>query len=423
MIRGGRPSWLLAAYAVVGLFVIARIVVVGLSDFFAPPLPGSPTGHADEARTWVHRNAAAWRERAGDSSLSEAARNEARRQSLLLNPTAGDLLGQMMPSEPGRGEDAAAAAARIALALQLRPADAQLAVNAARFYLSQQRLDESVRLWNTALSLDVTLGSQLFPVLLAVLEDASLRAQLTPVVASQPKWWQTFFRYVADNAVSVANLRELLRMTRVVRAATDEERGLVVQRLQRENLWGDAYVEWLNQQSSEVINQVGLLYNGDFSHVPVQQPGFDWRFVDLAGVKISVEPTYGTAGKGALHLLFRGDHPVQDYVAQYLVLSPGRYRFDGRFRIDSLKGSEGVIWQLQCVGEFAERTRLTDRLLGIAEWQKFSGEFVVPAAGCFAQRLALRAVAEAGSPMPLRGDLWFDDLTIQHSEPRRNATH
>lgn len=418
---GGRRPWLLVAYVAVALFVTSRIVAMGLSDFYVPPLPELPSGHADEALAWGQRNAAAWRARAGNPSLSDAARNEARRQSLLLNPTAGDLLAQLAPSEQAQGE-AAATATRIALALRLRPADAQLAVTAARYYLSQQRLDESLRLWNTALSLDVTLGSQLFPVLLAVLEDASLRAQLTPVVASQPTWWQPFFRYVAENAVSVANLRELLRMTRVVRAVTDEERGLVVRRLQRENLWGDAYVEWLNQQPPEAIDRVGLLYNGDFSHVPIQQPGFDWRFVEQAGVKIAVEPTYGTAGKGALHVLFRGDHGVQDYVAQYLVLGPGRYRFSGRFRIDSLTGNEGVIWQLQCVGEQAQRTTLTDRLLGIAEWQTFSAEFVVPTAGCAAQRIALRAIAEAGSPVQLRGDLWFDDLAIQRSGFQRNGT-
>lgn len=418
MRSGGRKSWLLAAYVVVAIFIVSRIVAVGLSDFYSPRLPELPSDQADEARAWDQRNASAWRERAANPSLADAVRNEARRQSLLHNPTAGDLLAQIAPPQ---GEDAAAAT-RIALALKLRPADAQLAVDAARYYLSQQRLDESLRLWNTALSLDVTLGSQLFPVLLAVLEDASLRAQLTPVVASQPKWWQPFFRYVAENAFSVANLRELLRMTRAVRPASDEERGLVVQRLQRENLWGDAYVEWLNQQPTEALERVGLLYNGDFSQLPVQQPGFDWRFADLGGVKIAIESTYGTGGKGALHLVFRGDHPITDYVAQYLVLSPGRYRLDGRFRIDSLTGNEGVIWQLQCVGEFAQRTTLTERLLGLAEWQKFSAEFVVPAAGCAAQRLALRAVAEVGSAIQLRGDLWFDDLTIQRSESRRSGS-
>lgn len=418
---GGHKPWLLAAYIVVALFVILRIVAVGVSDFYAPSLPELPRDHAEDANAWDPRNASAWRERAANQSLPDAVRNEARRESLLLNPTAGDLLAQFAPTKPTSGEDVSAAT-RIALALQLRPADAQLAVEAARYYLSQQRLDESLRLWNTALSLDVTLGPQLFPVLLAVLEDAALRAQLTPVVVSQPNWWQPFFRYVAVNALSVANLRELLRMTRAVRAVTDEERGLVVQRLQRENLWGDAYVEWLNQQPTAAIDRVGLLYNGDFSQWPAQQPGFDWRFVDLAGVKIAIESTYGTGGKGALHLVFRGDHPITDYVAQYLLLSPGRYRFDGRFRIDSLTGNEGVIWQLQCVGEFTQRTTLTERLLGLAEWQKFSAEFVVPAAGCAAQRLALRAVAEAGSAIQLRGDLWFDDLAIQRSESRRSAS-
>jgi hypothetical protein len=112
----------------------------------------------------------------------------------------------------------------------------------------------------------------------------------------------------------------------------------------------------------------------------------------------------------------------RDSRSQYLVLAPGKYRFEGRGRADGLDTWIGIQWGLYCLqadGNPGRRLATSDRFRGTSDWVDFHDDFVVPK-DCQVQMLRFElAGAKQDLVTPenvvtrINGNVWFDDFRVR----------
>ena len=196
-----------------------------------------------------------------------------------------------------------------------------------------------------------SLREQIFPDLLKLAEDPATREIAHAKLLKQRiTWWPQFFNHAAAKATSVETLRALFQMQADgPNAVTTEGLRAYLQRLQRENLWIESYLVWLNNLRKDQLNAIGNLFNGGFEE-EISNLGFDWIVTPASQVVVDTASTYGATGHKALRVVFRGPRIQFQHVHQYLMLDPGAYSLHGRVRPDNLETSEGIQWSIYCVG-------------------------------------------------------------------------
>ena len=157
-----------------------------------------------------------------------------------------------------------------------------------------------------------SLRDELFPVLLNLAEDPATREIAHAKLLKQRiTWWPQFFNYAAAKATNVETLRTLFQMqTGGPNAVTTKGLQAYLQRLQRENLWIESYLVWLNHLRKDQLNAVGNLFNGGFEE-EISNLGFDWIVTPASQVVVDTATTYGATGHKALTRRVQGTaHPV-----------------------------------------------------------------------------------------------------------------
>ena len=199
-----------------------------------------------------------------------------------------------------------------------------------------------------------------------------------------------------------------------------DERRCLIERLQRDGQWTDAYQTWLNGLPLEQRQRLGYVFNGGFE-LPLSNAGFDWRIPVQDGAVVTAEPGDGVAGRHALTVSFVQQRYAGPPVFQHLMLVPGRYRLEGRARSE-LDAWLGLQWGLYCQERAGRATRQlahTESFVGSPRWREFGRDFAVPA-NCPIQLLRLElANPKPGANAPgsvairLNGKVWFDDLRVR----------
>ncbi|MFO1433609.1 MAG: hypothetical protein U1F76_26520 [Candidatus Competibacteraceae bacterium] len=386
-----------------------RMIVLDLAAFYAEQR--TPQA-ALTALAWDSEQPTALADRA--YALPATASTEAEtllRQALYQNPADANLYLALADLQQRKGK-MEQAAPLVTLASELAPMNAGVQLRAADFWLKQGQLQKALTGINVALSLRPSLGVDLYPSLLKLVEEPRARPLLASFYRNPPPWWLDFFRYTAVNAGSLEPLRALYReqLKQGGKPAAGQQQ-IYLTRLQQEGQWLELYFNWLNTLQPEQLKALGYLYNGDFE-LPFSQQGFDWQAPRVNGVIVETVPTYGSSGKKALHIQFQGLRVAFSHLYQYLLLEPGRYRLQGRSRVDSLQTERGVQWNLSCIGRDSRPLGSSERFLGTTEWQPFAIEFTVPVNGCRVQRLQLVLLGRALLDFEAQGSIWFDDMTI-----------
>ena len=258
-----------------------------------------------------------------------------------------------------------------------------------------------------------SLREQIFPVLLNLAEDPATREIAHAKLLKQRiTWWPQFFNYAAAKATNIETLRALFQMqTGGPNAVTTEGLRAYLQRLQRENLWIESYLVWLNHLRKDQLNAVGNLFNGGFEE-EISNLGFDWIVTPASQVVVDTATTYGATGHKALRVVFRGPRIQFQHVHQYLMLDPGTYALHGRVRPENLEDIRGpamvhlLRWQHNSAHAHSERFTGTDH------WQHFTVQFQIPVQGCTVQMLRLELAGRSALDFEAKGVIWFDDLSI-----------
>jgi hypothetical protein len=325
---------------------------------------------------------------------------------------ARELEGQGKPGDARAAMDGA---------VRLAPANRDVLLEAAAQALRAGDEPQALAILRSVVDLYPGAHAIVWPVYVAGLDSGRHDAFFAAAASENPGWWREFFGTACEKAANVAAVERVFAVRAVAGTAGDDERRCLIARLQRENRWTNAYQAWLNSLPPAQRQRIGYVFNGDFE-LPLSNLGFDWTIPPQDGVIVETLPAAGATGRRALRVEFVnkrwGGPPVQ----QYLMLTPGRYRFEGRGRADRLDTWLGVQWGLYCVprpgGEPRQLAR-SDRLRGTSEWEVFRQEFTVPA-DCAVQVLRLELAnprADAETPgnvaARLRGAVWYDDFRVR----------
>ena len=103
-------------------------------------------------------------------------------------------------------------------------------------------------------------------------------------------------------------------------------------------------------------------------------------------------------------------------VTQLVMLSPGSYRFEGKYK-GNLIGRRGLQWRIVCAAGGSTPIGESQMVSGAAlTWKTFEFSFTVPKTECRAQYVRLAFGARSASERFVSGSIWYDELQIRRTE-------
>jgi hypothetical protein len=275
----------------------------------------------------------------------------------------------------------------------------------------------SVRYADTLLRTRPQVIAHAMPVLSRIAENKEASGELKKLLAGNPPWRLQFLTYLPQSISDARTPLDLLlslRDTVTPPTAADLQGYLTF--LIGHKFHELAYYTWLQFLPPEQLTKVGLLFNGDFEITPSGLP-FDWVITPGADVTVDIAAIPEADAGRALFVEF--GHGRVDFrgVKQLLMLSPGTYQFQGKYRGDII-GRRGLQWRIVCAGG---ATPIGEGLMvtGAAPtWKDFEFTFTVPGAGsdCRAQYVRLDLDARSASEQFVSGSIWYDELRITRGE-------
>lgn len=400
----------IAALAALAAFGAWRIVSLNLAEHYAARGDVESAGRALE---WVPGHPRASEIVARSLLASEPAKAaELLRTALPANPMRGMTYALLGAAHNAQGRHEAAGAA-LEAAVRLAPELVSVRLIAAADALARNDLPALLQHWSVALSRRTALHNEIFPALAALVANPETHPAFRQLLDKRVPWWPAFVRFAADRQESPAPMLAAYELSLDSPANRLEGKQLnpVITRLQRDKLWLDARLAWMDTLAPERLEGMGNIFNGDFEQ-PISDVGYDWQRSRASHIVIDTAPTAGAGGDRALFVLFRGPRVRFQHLQQYLSLPPGRYTLRGRARLDDLQTTRGLTWNLSCIGQTERPIARSEPFVGRSPWRSFEMPVSVPPDDCPAQRLRLQLDGRVALDFDARGQAWFDDLRI-----------
>lgn len=333
------------------------------------------------------------------------------KSAVRLNPTDGPNFAAIARLHEAAG-DIKAAEQAIETAAQMAPQRVDVQYEVGSFWMRRGDVARAMKHMNVVLTYGGSMRRELFPNLLKFAEDPATRQVTFSGVLQEPLvWWTDFFTFAASNATNIDTLRALSDM-QANGPNPMPPAGLraYLERLQKEGLWIDAYITWLNSLRQDQLNAIGNLFNGDFE-TEISNRGFDWIITPASQAIVETAPTHGASGNKALRVLFRGPRIQFQNLRQHLMLDPGNYLFRGRVRPQRLEATEGVRWSIYCHGQTTPLVS-SETFIGTDHWKHFSVPVEIPRHDCPVQTIRLELAGRSTLDFEAKGVIWFDDLSL-----------
>ncbi len=327
-----------------------------------------------------------------------------------LEARAFRLLGDVAPE--GSGEPFMRAALRRSLS------ESRAAYSLMKTSFVKQKYADAARYADILLRSQPNMMKSVAPYLVRMAETEDASADVIRLLTTHPPWRAAFFIEafsLVTNAGTPLRLMLPLKSTRF--PATQYEVKSYLHRLMGARLYDFAYFVWDQNLTGEERNESGLLFNGDFNHVPTI-PFFDWTIGSGTGVTIQIAPLPDDPRRRGLGLAYGPGRADPHNVTEYIKLVPGPYRMTGSYRGD-LAGRGGLRWRVLCaagdvLGESAALLGGGAAALGSSyDWKQFQFSFVTPEKDCRVQYAMLDLAARSTSEWTMSGSLWFTDLKIE----------
>jgi hypothetical protein len=325
-----------------------------------------------------------------------------------LNAQALRLLGQIadVTGEDGQAERFMNAATR-------RSMQESIAVA----WLTQKNYDRqdysaSLRYADILLRTRPQLIMPLMPLLAAMAESKDGNAALKQVLAANPPWRNQFLAYLPANISDARTPLDLLLSLKNTSTppGIGDIRGYIDFLVARK-FYELAYYSWLQFLPREELGNAGHLFNGNFELAPSGLP-FDWIIASGSGVRADIVEQPDQRGNRALFLEF--SHGRVDFrgVKQLVMLGPGRYQFQGKYK-GNIISRRGLVWRIACANESTTTIGESVMVTGVAStWKDFEFSFDVPKTNCRAQNVWLALDARSESEQFISGSIWYDELRI-----------
>lgn len=339
-------------------------------------------------------------------------------RAVRVDPTYGlpyALLGALWE----KAGDERRARSAIDAAVAFAPAKVEVRLIAAGFELGRNDLAAALRHSSVALTRRGSLRAAMFPELLRIADEPANRAAFAALLGEPVPWWPAFVAFAANKGERLETVMALHALSEASAANSLQGHGLaaVLRRLQREGLWLEARLAWMNALPLEQLEGMGNVFNGGFEQ-PLSGVGFDWVSAKAGHVLAEPLPTPGATGAAALNVVFRGPRVRYRHLSQHLMLEPGSYVLRGRVRPDGLEAEPGLAWTVACVGARERELGATEYFSGRSTWRKFETTFTVPATECAAQVLRLQLGGRVALDFDAHGPIWFDDIVIERLDAR-----
>lgn len=335
-------------------------------------------------------------------------------KTLSVDPTNGRAMAMLVRANGDRNSPDYLEQA-VSLSPRLWSAHSYVHSALADYWAQKGEVEKVLAQWDLLITRHRSLYKPIFPVLNTYANAEETRYLLTPYVSKPAKWWSDFFIYMVNNKAPLPVIQHFYQL----RAETnvpleDNERKVYVSRLQKAKLWKLAYSTWIGGLDKNQFSLIGSIYDGGFES-DSHNTGFDWYFSQSKQAKVTLGKTRGISGKRALHVVFNKRKSINfRHVWQRLLLIPGKqYEVSMRTRVDSLKNTAGLVWQVSCADETSVELARSEALTGRRKWDDLSFEFTVPEQGCDSQIIRLKSASKYHHEQFYKGSIWFDDIKVK----------
>lgn len=258
---------------------------------------------------------------------------------------------------------------------------------------------------------NTALMSLTLPVLGQLAEEPSVQNELVKALERNPPWRAALFssitRYTRDIRTPLVLMQA---MNRTGNPPSATERYLYMRFLIANEQHELAYYTWLQFMTSNELQKVALLRNGDFED-PVSENPFDWQ-IPRSGATVARASCPGAPKAQCLYADFGPSRLSGNLVTQFVVLPPGRFKLTGKYR-GEIKARRGLVWQISCnTGTTAKIGETSQILVRTFQWRSFEMAFEVPPTDCPTQVVSLALAARSPSEQIASGTMLFDDLVL-----------
>ena len=254
-------------------------------------------------------------------------------------------------------------------------------------------------------------SAQIYAVLGALAQRQDGLQALVALLACDPPWRHNFLNFAsADKTYPDTVYRIFADMRKAhVAIADDEVRSYLKNLIEQKNI-RQAYFVWLDLLNEKQLQNVKLLYDGDFS-VPSQNQFFDWTVNAVPNMRVSEVARVGGQGEQSLMVDFTTARPSSNMIEQYLMLASGNFSLHGEVNAKNLHAVSGFQWQIRCEEKtFAEATLASSN--SGQGWETIETEFVIPAQDCNYQKLVLRMAQPLTGQQTVSGQIYFDKMRV-----------
>jgi hypothetical protein len=274
----------------------------------------------------------------------------------------------------------------------------------------------AVRYGDVLLRTRPQLLNSVVPIFGEVAEAGEGGGELKAFLAKTPPWRSDFLNSFPSSITDARTPLDFFLSLKdsTVPPSSAELRGYL-NFLVRHKFYELAYYTWFQFLSPEEQRMAKLLFNGGFELQPSGLP-FDWTLSKGSGSTIKIAARPDAKGGQALVMQFGPGRVEFPGVSQLLFLPPGRYHFQGEYKIEMISAL-GLQWRITCASGAKQLIGESDSLSGIdPRWREFQVSFDVPPTECPAQNLRLVSGARSASEKFMSGSAWYDNLEIMRSD-------
>jgi hypothetical protein len=333
-------------------------------------------------------------------------------QSVALDPTHGQVASLLAFLYDQKAHDKADLAFR--KANQLWPAYSKVRSLSANYWLKEENYESLLQDWNVLLIRIPETRKHIFPILEQLMLTVDIQNLFEPYINTPPVWWDDYFRYLSnkENASTLINSLYSLRLASKAEIL-EEERKIYVNLLLKKKRWNEAYFSWLGGIGDEVRYANNYIFDGGFES-KLLRTGFSWNFWgDNKIYRISIDNMPGIGGLKALHIDFLQNKRINfKNVWQRVMLSPGHYKVNFKTRLVNLHATKGLSWRIRCLVKENSILGESSALKGSSHWENRSFSVSIPD-DCPVQILRLETVSPYAHDQIFRGQMWFDDFSIE----------
>lgn len=312
-------------------------------------------------------------------------------------------------NDPKAGADAARKLMRFSTRISLRNVEARY------WLLKDGSLRNDAKTLIGQVDLFFRLGGAppeaLLKILTAIADDPRGRPIMIERLKANPAWRENFLNKYPTQSNSYKNVMQVLQALYdgTEKMRPKDIRYFVIAMIQQ-NKFDDAYYMWLQTLKKEQLGKLSLLFNGDFDLVPSGLP-FDWILTSAKGSTTEIASIDGR--KSVLEAIFFGGRTTYAGASQWLMLTPGRYKLSGEYRLFELTNARGLVWRISCNTAISNPIAESEGFRGHTQgWRRFEFTIQVPDTGCPAQLLYLTLPARNGPEKNISGRALFDSLSI-----------